>query len=456
MADMTPEPTSMTNPPNRQPVAAPSANAPATTPAVTATTPPWADASDGRPPHTKTESTLAPTSEFMRYVLAALPSRYILRGGFGLAFNEPGKRGTGIGKAILNFFGKPGDFFHTKYGWNHDRAEAAGYNASLGIGSLILTTSYSATVYKDIKNIFSEAVGEELGKPTNEVSFNDIQNSHNKIVRKTLENFWQKLVGRLAIDSLFIPASLLRNTAAGDLVLGLKGGALFLETWKRKTTMFEDLVTFVNNKINPNNGLGQPIVIGEVFDLYQHYTNQFHPDKMFSNVLEQGGEEGLRWSKSQPIFQRITELMNATYAYKHQTVIDPSTGFAARNANFGLPKFIYMMGHDLIDPSLPEQTMALIEIANARGIPALKEAQKMLGLGSTLDEVMTRYSVAIDALSKPPAVASEKNGVIAKGSTVQLDAAPVASKDQPISKISVETICDHSHADRTTSLQATT
>jgi alkyl sulfatase BDS1-like metallo-beta-lactamase superfamily hydrolase len=66
----------------------------------------------------------------MRYVLAALPSRYILRGGFGLAFNDPTKRSKGIGKAILDFFGKPGDVLHTKHQWSRDRAEAAGYNAS--------------------------------------------------------------------------------------------------------------------------------------------------------------------------------------------------------------------------------------------------------------------------------------------------------------------------------------
>ncbi len=454
MADITPQSPIITNPPDGNSPSAPTV-APAPSLAL-ATTTPWAAVGSARPPHTKTESTLAPTSEFMRYVLAALPSRYILRGGFGLAFNAPSTRGHGIGKAILDFFGKPGDFFHLKHNWSRDRAEAAGYNASLGIGSLILTTSYSATVYRDIKNIFSEAVGEEFGKPASEVNFNDIQNSKNKIVQKTLDNFWQKLAGRLAIDSLFIPASFLRNTAAGDLVLGLKGGALFLETWKRKTTMFEDLVTFVNNKINPNNGLGQPIVIGEVFDLYQHYTNQFHPDKMFGNVLEQGGEEGLRWSKSQPIFQRMTELMNNTYAYKHQTVIDPATGFAARNASFGLPKFIYMLGHDLIDPALPEQTMALIEIANARGIPAVKEAQKMLASGINLNEVMGHYQITLEALTKPATSMSEKNGVLPKGSTMQLDAAPATAKDHPVTKISVETIRDHGLPDKMPALQAAT
>jgi len=387
----------------------------------------------GRPPHTHTESTLAPTSEFMRYVLAALPSRYVLRGLFGLGFNEKEKRVAGIGGTILNFFGKPGDWLSRNKGLERSHGEAAGYNATLGLGSLLLTLSYSRTVYKDMKNIFSEAVAEELGKPAGDIHFSDLRRSENRIVKKTLENFWQKLAGRLAVDALFVPAALLRHTAAGDFVLGLKGAQLFLDTWKRKTTMFEDMVTFVNNKINPRNGLGQPVVVGEVFDLYQHYADQFHPDKMFNNVLEQGGDEALRWAKVQPIFQRIAELMNTTYAYKHPTVIDPATGVAAKSANFALPKFIYLLGHDLIAPAQPERTLALIEIANTRGIPAMREAQALLTRGAPMEQVLGAYHVTLDALTKPATLPVEKpsgpNGVIPKGSTTQLSAAPLSRID---------------------------
>ncbi len=39
-----------------------------------------------------------------------------------------------------------------------------------------------------------------------------------------------------------------------DTLIGVKGLVALVDTWNRKTTMFEDLVTFVNNKINPRNG----------------------------------------------------------------------------------------------------------------------------------------------------------------------------------------------------------
>ncbi|MFZ8455710.1 hypothetical protein ACO1M1_14435, partial [Staphylococcus aureus] len=84
------------------------------------------------------------------------------------------------------------------------------------------------------------------------------------------------LGSRLATDALFIPAAMMRKDGWGDFMLGIKGVQLFAGTWKRKTTLFEDMVSFVTNKINPRNGLGQPIAVGEIFDIYQHYAEQFH------------------------------------------------------------------------------------------------------------------------------------------------------------------------------------
>ncbi len=242
------------------------------------------------------------------------------------------------------------------------------------------------------------------------------------MVQQTMQNFWSRFAQRAGIDLLFIPAALSRMDKAGDFVLGLISGQLFLDTWKRKTTMFEDLVTFVNNKINPRNGLGQPIAQGEIFDLYQHYSEKFHPEQMFTNVLERGTGEGAVWASSQPIFARVAELMNETYAYKHQSVIDPATGHARPQANFPLPKFIYLLGQDMINTREPERTLATIEIANQYGIPAVKQASQLWQQGASTEQVLQKFPLA-PRPEKTKADESEKNGVIAKGSTMQLDRA---------------------------------
>lgn len=376
------------------------------------------DAAQSMPMHTQTQSTLAPTSEYVRYLLLALPARYIPRGIFGTIFET--KPYGKIGEMLV----KPGKWIRSRFPHSTaEEKEALAYNAILGVGSMALTASYSWTVYKDIKNIFSEAVAAETGKRPEEITLKDLQNSDNRMVKKTMENFWARFAKRAGTDLLFFPAAALRSTGLGDLFVGAKALQAFTETWKRKTTMFEDLITFVNNKINPRNGLGQPISVGEVFDLYQHYTEAFNPNQMFTNVVERGRGEGARWAQSQPIFQRLTELMNLTYAYKHSSVIDPQTGHAVRQADFALPKFIYLLGHDLIDVDKPAQTLTTIEIANRYGIGAVKEMQVMMKQGSTLAQVEARYPIEYHVTTEQPLNAGKRNAVIAKGSTVQLDAA---------------------------------
>ncbi len=122
-------------------------------------------------------------------------------------------------------------------------------------------------------------------------------------------------------------------------------------------------------------------------------------------------------------FDRMTQLMNLTYAYKHPSDIDPQTGQVRRQADFALPKFIYLLGHDLIDVNKPEQTLAAIEIANQFGIPAVKEMQAMLKSGASLVQVTERFPIPAHAATDKTKQQNGKNGVIAKGSTMQLDTA---------------------------------
>ncbi len=453
------------------------------------------------PPHSKTESTLAPTAEFTRIFLLAWIIRYIARGSlseifdprtfdfikkpvnrfidwvalnpmigkFNKLLNEEAKLIGTVQKDVhgIENEGHVGHAIYTKLRplirrWRGNGSDIIpgivknatrspvtgalelgkdsigvlrnmirsglddiGYALTLGFGSSYLSWRYSRLVRQDIINIFRETVGYEKNIPQEQVTFDDIRNSNNAIVRRTVENYRSKLWERWSTDALFFVAAPLRSLNITDLLLGVKGVQIFADTWQRKTTMFEDLVTFINNKINPRNGLGQPIGVGEIFDLYQHYTEQFQPDVMFRNVIARNAVEDDAWSKSQPIFQRMADLMNNSYAYKHKTVIDESTGKPKQPEDFALPKFIYLLGHNLIKPGQPQQTLATIEIANRYGIPAVKDMQAMFGAGANLDAVLARYPVPAAAITvgKP---AEGPNAVLPKGSTMQPERAPSA------------------------------
>jgi hypothetical protein len=101
-----------------------------------------------------------------------------------------------------------------------------------------------------------------------------------------------------------------------------------------------------------------------------------------------------------------------------------------------LPKFIYLLGHDLILPRQPERTMATIEIANNYGIKAVKDMQSMLGSGATLDAVLQRYPVKAAPVPAQQADASPHNRVLV-GNTGQLDAQQAAT---PTTRINVSSI----------------
>lgn len=266
------------------------------------------------------------------------------------------------------------------------------YSGMLGIGSSLLSLRYSMMVRNDIKSLFSEVVSYEKGVPPDQVTFSDISASENNIIKQTVHNYWSKLGQRLATDALFFVAIPFKSDAAADVMLGVKGVQMFGETWKRKATLFEDITNFVNNKINPRNGLGQPVTVGEVFDLYQHYTEQFDQSKMFTNVVERGTGEGALWANNQPIFQRIAELMNLTYSYKHPSLLD-AQGNTIHQANFPLPKLIYLLGHNMIDTRQPELTMAYIEVANRHGMEAVKEMYQLVQSGAPLQTVIEKYPV---------------------------------------------------------------
>jgi hypothetical protein len=419
---------------------------------------------DYKPMHASTESTLAPTSEFARYFLLALPARYVFRGLLGSAFNKhapewmktpvnkfldwasvnrtekhitevinknplQGYRAgmnedqintllnearnaplkQGLDKALKRISGDELGANTLAYAYKNkggreitttsinkirDAAREhygkVGYGLALGIGSSILTASYANMVYNDLKNVFGEAVAYELDKDPHSISFADIQSSKNVIVKQSVDNFWSRTATRALSDIPFFASWKFPNLEIADFMIGVKAALLFGESWRRKTTMFEDIVALVNSKINTRNGLGQPISEGEIFDLFQHYGESIHSPKVFNTIIERNSNDSLVWAKGHKVFSRITELMNQTYAYKHNSLTD-SNGNLVIQADFALPKFIYLLGHNLIDPSDPEHTLAYVETANSYGMQAVKDVQSMFAHGASVQDVISKY-----------------------------------------------------------------
>jgi hypothetical protein len=274
---------------------------------------------------------------------------------------------------------------------------ARGYDYLLGSGSLLLTGYYGKSVASDIKKVFAETVAYEMGKDPKDITYTDLLHSTNKLMQETRHNFFTRNMGRLGADLVFFLGALANWSKLGwlkkydftDLGVGVKGVQLISEMLNKRTTIFEDLVRLIDNKLNPLKGLGAPITKTDIFDLYQKYTEVHDPSATFHDALSSQHHDGRDWAKAQVIFQRVTDLMNNTYKYKHQAKTTEHENDTA--ADFALPKFLYLLGNGLIDTYKPEQTLAYIEVANRYGIEAVRQVQRAITRGISPAEALANY-----------------------------------------------------------------
>lgn len=271
------------------------------------------------------------------------------------------------------------------------------YDYSLGTGTLFMTGYYANRVASDIKKVFAETVGYELDKDPRDVTYHDIWSSQNELVKEVRHNFIKKNLGRVATDLVFFTGTLAHIPRLGffkkysfsDLGVGVKGAQLIGEVLNKQTTIFEDLVQIIDNKMNPLKGLGAPINVGEIFDLYQKYTLMHDPKATFRDALSGQNHDGRDWNQSQAIFRRIGELMNNTYKYKH--IGEAASQEPKEPADFALPKFLYLLGNNLIDTYRPDATLAYVEVANRYGIPAVRQLQRALERGIVVEQALVNY-----------------------------------------------------------------
>ncbi len=314
-----------------------------------------------------------------------------------------------------------------------DNIRGKAFDASIGLAMAAATTYYTNRVLKDIVETYAETVAHELYKDPKEVNAWDVFRSENKIVKETCSTFLGKTAFRYATDALSfgrfvtdapfvrdavanIEIPLFKNVTGkdvldamqgmkfGDAAMGIKGLTLLSETQRKHTSFFIDLTDLIDNKINPQKGLGDPINASNLLDLYQKYELNNDPEKVFSDATRHDTQDDAKWRTANVIFSRMAELMNETYKYKHgfnkelteEQQLEKDVLSSKRH--FALPKFIYLLGNDLIDPGKPEQTLAYAEVANSWSIQDVKILRHEIEVkGTPLHVALQSHPVDIEA-----------------------------------------------------------
>ena len=274
-----------------------------------------------------------------------------------------------------------------------------------GVMSLIGTGIYARRVASDIRSVFAETVAYENDKDVNQLGISDFLKSDNVIVDKAIKNFVKLNTLRVASDLTFfvraagfiktpgVDLSILKRAPGTDLGMAVKGAMLSADILTRQSTLFEDIVRLIDVKLNPATGLGDNVTTSEVVDLYQKFAMDHKKEGAFRNTKSYTEVAGnVAWKRSEGVFTRIAELMNHTYHYKTPKGAENSIG---PTADFPLPKYLFLLGHDMVDINKPEQTLAYVEVANKHGMRAVKEMAKDLKGGMALDDVLKKFPVEL-------------------------------------------------------------
>ena len=186
----------------------------------------------------------------------------------------------------------------------------------------------------------------------------------------------------------------------GELALGAKGLLLVGETQRKSTSILTDLTDMIDRKLNPQHGLGDPMRASDLLDLYQKYNLTNSPEDLFKDATSHDMKDSANWRLSNTIFARMADLMNDTYKYKHGFTTNHDQleqlthEIIGEKRYFTMPKYLYLLGHDLINLKEPEKTLAYIEIANRYSIQAVKDVRVLLeDQKIPLEEVLQTYAV---------------------------------------------------------------
>jgi hypothetical protein len=291
---------------------------------------------------------------------------------------------------------------------------------------LAVTTAYTWRTYGDMKQHFKEALGWEFDKDPQKVNAIDILKSKNTLIRDARRNFEWRTFFRYLVQAPFaaflfatpfkagkykeltgghvakfgavlddwaevkIYDKLISPKGAVNLAVGASSAYLASDALLRKRTFFEELQTFIDNKFNHADRIGDAATAQDLMNLYDRQA------RGLSDVRPLPKMNSPEWQSDVQLFERIADLMNQTYGNKPNT----------EQANFTVPKLIYMLGMHLLKTEDPKRNMAYVELANRYGIKAAEQVAGVANGHGNLREALASYpDIATKIFGGEPALA---------------------------------------------------
>lgn len=306
-----------------------------------------------------------------------------------LNFRGKQKPATGEGQATWK---KPGV---GRYVFDNFAAHA------MGATFLSIVGLYSKNTLHDIKSMYAEAVGYELGKKTEDVTFGDIfSKSKNQALEVTRSAYIKRTLARIATTAtFFLPWHKLqprefrqaepKYSANTNVGVGALGTYLCAEGFLRDPSFFDLEQKMVSTKIRHHSAMNPYASVHPQDVLTLLFLQRKHHDKDYQ-IAPAGSPQGQNDIK---LATRIAELFNETY---HNA---PDK----EQAHFTIGKFNYLIGFGLLD-TLP-QGLAFVELANrSKDMSEVKQAAAAIQSGRDPAAVFAKWGIDINqiVLEKEP------------------------------------------------------
>ncbi|NBO17724.1 MAG: hypothetical protein EBV03_00565 [Proteobacteria bacterium] len=266
--------------------------------------------------------------------------------------------------------------------------------AALGMGATTLSiiSYYSKRTYDDMHALYAEAVGYELDKKPQDVTWNDMfVKSQNSALAVTRDAFLKRTGVRLAVGASFLvpwhafrdwkngPPKYDANANAG---VGAIGTYLSTDGFMRKPSFFDMEQNMVAKAINhADDGTHENIGTKNIQLLLMLQRRHLNKDYKWPAFSTKEGKQ------QATLATRIADLLNQTYDNSDKT----------ESANLTIGKFNFLVGFGMLD-SFPE-ALAFVELANkSKDMQEVKEANALIKSGQDARTVFAQFGVDMDAL----------------------------------------------------------